>query len=330
MISEGRLFLAAAISIGLLTTGLNGQNVTYLPYIQPGDSGGFGPSDQMIVAWQTDEAGAHPNAYSVAFGTEADLSHATSVTPAGRVVDHYLSADPVLAAVSVPTAYGAPTDYYAVLSGLRFDTQYYYSVSGPGLPPGGFSASFHTRTQKDHFSIEVEGDEGYYPGIPNSNPAGPNLVADYEPRIIQTMYNVDQLSLPGQPKLPRPDFALNAGDNVYSTGAESNYRDFWFPNWNSNIDSNEHGAPFVRSIPLYIVVGNHDVGSTGATANLLADSGATTPGLSGPGPFGGGLSGGDAMAYFNNYYFPLNGPVGVDIQQLFAGDSSTPSKFFFR
>jgi hypothetical protein len=329
MISNRNFFIATksialvAISVGLLYA----QNVTYLPYIQQGDSGGFGPTDQMIVAWQTDEAAAHPNAYSVTFGTDADLSHAATVIPAGRVVDHYLSADPVLAAVSIPTAYGAHTDYYAVLRGLRFDTQYYYRVSGPGLPSGGFSASFHTRTQKDHFSFQVQGDEGYYPGIPNTNPA---LVADYEARIIHTMYNVDQLSLPGQPKLPRPDFALNTGDNVYITGADSNYRDFFFHDWNSNIDSNEHGAPFVRSIPLYIVAGNHDVGSTGATANLLADSGPTTPGSSGPGPFGGGLSGGDAMAYFNNYYFPLNGPVGVDIQQLFAGDSSTPSNFFFQ
>jgi hypothetical protein len=121
----------AAISVGLLY----GQNVTYQPYIQPGDSGGFGPTDQIVVAWQTDETAPHPSAYSVAFGTEADFSHASTVTPTGRVVDHYLSADPVLAAISIPTAYGAHTDYYAVLSGLRYDAQYYYRVSGPaGFP----------------------------------------------------------------------------------------------------------------------------------------------------------------------------------------------------
>jgi uncharacterized repeat protein (TIGR01451 family) len=123
---------------------------------------------------------------------------------------------------------------------------------------------------------------------------------------------------------------LNTGDNVYLTGGDSNYRDFWFSTWNNSLDSNETGAPFIRSIPLYIVAGNHDVGSTGATANLLADSGTTTPGNSGPGPFGGGLSGGDAMAYFNNYYFPLNGPAGVDIQQRFVGDISTASNFLFQ
>jgi len=101
------------------------------------------------------------------------------------------------------------------------------------------------------------------------------------------------------------------------------------PDWNANAASNDHGAPFIRSIPFYIVAGNHDVGSTGATANLLADSGATVPGSSGPGPFGGGTGGGDALAYFNNYYFPLNGPAGVDIQNRFHGDLSAATNFLF-
>jgi hypothetical protein len=171
----------------------------------------------------------------------------------------------------------------------------------------------------------VQGDEGYFPGIPNTG-----KVADYEARIIHTMWDVDQLALPGVPKLPRPDLALNTGDNVYIAGGDSNYRDVWFRTWNSNTDSNELGAPFIRSIPLYIVAGNHDVGSTGATANLLADNGPTTPGGSGPGPYGGGLSGGDALAYFNNFYFSLNGPTGVDIEYQFNGDAFTPSNLFFQ
>jgi uncharacterized repeat protein (TIGR01451 family) len=143
------------------------------------------------------------------------------------------------------------------------------------------------------------------------------------------MFDVDRLFFPGEPQLPRPDFALNTGDNVYIDGSDSNYHDVWFPTWNSDTDSNELGAPFIRSIPLYIVAGNHDVGSTGVTANLLAASPPTIPGTAGPGPFGGNISGGDALAYFNNYYFPLNGPSGVDIQHHFTGDASTATNFFF-
>ena len=45
-----------------------GQNVTYKPYIQPGDNGPFGAKDQMVVAWQTDEASPNPGAFTVQFG----------------------------------------------------------------------------------------------------------------------------------------------------------------------------------------------------------------------------------------------------------------------
>jgi len=322
-----RSILALLAAIGLVPNVLGAQSVTYLPYIQPGDAGPFGVSDQMTVAWQTNEAAAHPGVYTVLVSDDRSFKKATQVIPVSRVVDNYLAADPAtFGSLLIPTAYGAHTDYYALLAGLKYDTQYFYQVSGPGLPTGGFSASFHTRTQQSHFSFQVQGDEGYYPAIPNTNPVH---VADYEARIIHTMFNVDKLSLSGQARLPRPDFALNTGDNVYIDGSDSNYRDVWFPTWNSNIDSNEQGAPFIRSIPLYIVAGNHDVGSTGVTANLLAANPPTIPGTSGPGPFGGNISGGDALAYFNNYYFPLNGPSGVDIQYHFTGNTSTATNFLF-
>ena len=125
------------------------------------------------------------------------------------------------------------------------------------------------------------------------------------------------------PALPKPDLALNTGDNVYTTASDGNYRDVWFRDWNNDTDTNDNGAPFIRCIPFYIVVGNHDIGGTGASANLLADNPPTTPGIGGPGPFGGGVGGGDAMAHFNNFYDPLNGPTGVDIQYVFNGDLSS-------
>jgi hypothetical protein len=303
---------------------LGAQTVTFRPYIEPGDNGSFGEHDQMVVAWQTDES--HPMAalYSVQFGRSLD-----SLVPApvsARVVDDYLSADPQFSALTLPFKYGAHSNYLSVLSPLDYATTYFYKVTGPGMPAGGFVSSFHTRKKGGHFVFQVQGDEGYYPNIPGTNPP---LVANYEARIINTMFNAASLTLPGQPALRPPDLALNTGDNVYITGADSNYRDVWMFDWNSNVASNERGAPFIRSIPLYIVAGNHDVGSTGATANLLADSGATVPGSSGPGPFGGGLGGGDALAYFNNYYFPLNGPENVDIQNHFVGDASTATNLFF-
>jgi uncharacterized repeat protein (TIGR01451 family) len=303
---------------------VHAQTVTFRPYIQPGDNGPFGEKDQMVVAWQTDEASPSPAAFTVEYGRSVDDLHAATVS--ARVVDNYLSVDPQFANLVLPFRYGAHSDYSAVLTDLRYDTTYIYRVKGPGLPASGFVSSFHTRTMSDHFVFQVQGDEGYYPNIPGTSPP---LTAIYEARIINTMFNVAAVSFPGQPAFRRADLALNTGDNVYVTGADSNYRDVWMHDWNAEVASNDHGAPFIRSLPLYIVAGNHDVGSTGATVNLLADSGATVPGSFGPGPFGGGTGGGDALAYFNNYYFPLNGPTGVDVQYHFTGDTSTATNFLF-
>jgi len=306
------LGLALAVCFAPLSVA---QNVTYKPYIELGDAGSFAPSDQMVVAWQTDEKSPNPPAYVVEFGTTP--SYGTSMTPSARVVDNYLAAD--LSLPTIPTASGPHSNYTAVLKNLTYDTTYFYRVSGPGMPAGGFAASFHTRKQSDQFSFLVQGDEGFFPPLPGSNP--PRL-ANYEARIVHVMYNAENLSVPGTPQLPHPDLALNTGDNVYNNGAEGSYRDYWMPKWNSDTDSNETGAPFIRSIPFFIVVGNHDTGATGVTVNMLGGDGA--------GRFTGNTDGGDAMAYFNNYYFPLNGPVGVDQEFTWTGDSVADNGMFFK
>jgi uncharacterized repeat protein (TIGR01451 family) len=306
--------LASFVAFFSLAPRAVGQNVTYKPYIQPGDNGPFGAKDQMVIAWQTDEASPNPGAFTVQFG-ESD-SYGQSVTPQGRVVDNYLSADPVLPVPS--TASGPHSNYAAVLKDLEYNTTYFYRVSGPGLPSDGFAASFHTRKRGDDFSFLVQGDEGFFPVETNSNPL---RFADFEARITHLMYNVHHLEVPGVPHLPKPDLALNTGDNVYNNGAEGSYRDYWFPVWNSDVDSNEAGAPFIRSIPFYVVVGNHDMGATGVNANMLGSDTA--------GRFTGNTDGGDALAYFNNYYFPLNGPTGVDTQFTWNADTVTPNGMIF-
>src|SRR5260370_16691406 len=37
-----------------------GQNVTYKPYIQPGDNGSFAPADQMVIPCPTHELSPNP------------------------------------------------------------------------------------------------------------------------------------------------------------------------------------------------------------------------------------------------------------------------------
>jgi uncharacterized repeat protein (TIGR01451 family) len=292
---------------------LMAQEVTYFPYIQPGDNGPLGATDQVLIAWQTNEI-PPGGGYQVSYG--ATTNYGLTATPSGRVVDNYLAADPSLP-VS-PFAYGAHSNYTAILSGLSFDTTYFYKISGPGLPASGFTASFHTRKRGSVFSFAVEGDEGYFPVVPNSSPA---KIVDYEARIAHLIYNAGNIPVQGSLSRPPIDFVLNTGDNIYNQGSEGNYRDFFFPVLNNDVDSNETGAPILRSLLYFVVDGNHDLGSTGVSANLLADNSAPR--------FSGNLNGGDALAFYNNLYYPLNGPAGFDIQNTWTGDTSVANAFFF-
>src|SRR5215470_1183374 len=107
----------AGLSVALLlvvVVPLSAQTVTYQPYIQPGDNGPFGPKDQMVVTWQTNDAVPVPSAYSVQFGIS--VATLTPAVVAGRVVDNYLSVDPQFAPLALPFKYGAHSNYTAVLS----------------------------------------------------------------------------------------------------------------------------------------------------------------------------------------------------------------------
>jgi uncharacterized repeat protein (TIGR01451 family) len=309
-IRSGLLALAAAAGF-VLVPAARAQHVTFAPYLQLGDNGPFGPADQIVIAWQTDETSPNVSAYKVEFSSAPWDKR--SLTPSARVIDNYLAADPSLP--TVPDSYGAHSNYVAVLRGLQYDTLYNYVVTGPGMPSGGFAASFHTRKTTPDYSFAVVGDEGFFPVVPNSS--SPALIVDYEARIAHLIYNAANISLPNQPSRPPAEFILDTGDNVYNEGTEDNYRDFFFPVYNSDTDSNETGAPIIRSLLFFPVDGNHDLGSTGVSANILADNSAPL--------FSGNLSGGDALSFFNDFYFPQNGPVGFDIQNEWNGDTSTPS-----
>jgi uncharacterized repeat protein (TIGR01451 family) len=310
-----RLGILAAAACIALAPACFAQQVTFVPYIQLGDNGTFGIADQVVVAWQTNETTPNAHAYKVEF-SESGRGHRRTVTPSARVVDNYLAADPSLP--KIPGAYGAHSNYTAVLSGLEFDTDYQYTVTGPGLPSGGFSSDFHTRKQGSRFSFAVVGDEGFFPTVPNSNPAA---VVDYEARIAHLINNTDKVSVPGVPQLPAADIVLNTGDNVYTYGTEGNYRDFFFPVYNNDEDSNETGAPILRHKLFFHTDGNHDLGSTGVSVNLLASDSSPR--------FSGNIDGGDALSYFNDFYFPQNGPEGFDIQNAWNGDTSAATGMTF-
>lgn len=63
--------------------------------------------------------------------------------------------------------------------------------------------------------------------------------------------------------LARPEFALIVGDIVYSRGLVGEYMTNFWPVYNSlAVPGPKTGAPLMQSVPIYAVLGNHDVGAT--------------------------------------------------------------------
>ncbi|MDQ6760767.1 MAG: metallophosphoesterase [Acidobacteriota bacterium] len=94
-----------------------------------------------------------------------------------------------------------------------------------------------------------------------------------------------------QAYLQHPDFLFIAGDIVYTRGRISEYRQKFFPVYNSDVASAEAGAPMLRSTLFMAAPGNHDVANRDLTANP------------------------DGLAYFYYWMQPLNGPAGNDALQ---------------
>ena len=94
---SARLSILAATACIALAAPALAQQVTFAPYIQLGDSGTFGFTDQVVIAWQTNESTPNASAYKVEIReSEKDRNRHRSVTPSARVVDDYLAADPSL------------------------------------------------------------------------------------------------------------------------------------------------------------------------------------------------------------------------------------------
>jgi hypothetical protein len=90
-----------------------------------------------------------------------------------------------------------------------------------------------------------------------------------------------------------PDFIMNAGDNVYVNGLDNEYSRYFFPVYNADVPGPRLGAPLLRSVPFYTVMANHDVHAKDPeTQRPCADFDADP----------------DSLAYYTNFYFPLNGP----------------------
>jgi acid phosphatase type 7 len=103
-----------------------------------------------------------------------------------------------------------------------------------------------------------------------------------------------------QAYLKHPDFLFIAGDIVYTRGRISEYRQKFYPVYNSDVASPEAGGPLLRSVLFMAAPGNHDVANRDLTTNP------------------------DGLAYFYYWAQPLNGPAAPATLQ---GDASTVDAF---
>jgi predicted MPP superfamily phosphohydrolase len=164
--------------------------------------------------------------------------------------------------------------YRAALPGLNFDAAYTYRVSLGGKIMS--EATFLTRTKKPATRFVLFGDCGT--GSP------------------------EQKAIAYQVLLQKPQFVLVAGDNVYSSGLVKEYHARFFPVYLSPESSPDKGAPLMKTIPFYMLVGNHDVQAT--------DLDKIPDGL--------------AFFYFND--LPLNAPVAEHTVRA-AGSPETVKAF---
>ncbi len=230
---------------------------TALPYLQPG--AGAGPrvadgQEQITVAWQTNLEAA---TFVVTFakGTALPAKDAKGLTPnrARRTVGDGDEAEGYY-------------DYAAHLTGLDAGARYAYRVSMNGQTV--IEGYFTTRKKPGQKMRFVS--------------FGDNSYGEVSDRMIA--YQTYQA---------KPDFVMNTGDNVYEGGRVNEYARYFFPVYNSNVAEARTGAPLLRSVPFYTVLGNHDVRGRDenkrSTANFATDA--------------------DALGFYTCLHLPGNGPV---------------------
>jgi predicted phosphodiesterase len=267
---------------------LRAQTILVQPYVQPGNGANLVGSDVKVIAWLTDQT---PGDFEVEFTVEN--SRAEKVQPERTTLDFAAPAEKpritvpvsleellsVREAESAPNARGKQQHYFkyaAQLAGLPFNSTVQYRVLLDGhLVTDG---SFRTRaTPEKTIRFAAVGDLAQGRAQQNA--------------IAYQMWKA------------QPDFLVALGDIVYPSGRVSQYlRYFWNSYNNVAAASPLLGAPLMRSVPVYAVLGNHDV-----DARL-----PETP---------------DALGAFYFFHPPLNGP-GLGSWSLQLGkDGPTAAAF---
>jgi hypothetical protein len=278
------------------------QNVLVKPYVQPGDGSALEGADVKVIAWLTDQT---PGEFTVEFGTKGALTgkakpervaldfapmKVVPTTPppapkpgASKLSDAATTLEDLKAKVVKESSPPIPEKaqhyfkYAAKLEGLAFNTEIFYRVKlGEKMIREG---SFKTRATADQpVRFVLVGD-----------------MASGKPEQNGIAFQIGKV---------KPDFLVALGDIVYSSGRVSQYLHHFWTSYNDvAAPSATVGAPLMRSIPFYPVIGNHD-----ATAARLPE----TP---------------DALGAFYFFHGPLNGPGAGPWNTPLGKDEKTAAAF---
>jgi predicted phosphodiesterase len=229
----------------IFAAALYGQTVLVQPYVQPGNGATLGGSDVKVITWLTDQTpGEFQVEYLVAGAAPATVQPERialdfAAPSEKRRIPVPIRLEDLLSlgnAVSDTSSRAKEQHYFkytAHLAELPFNSTVHYRVMlGGELVRDG---SFRTRaTPEQTIRFAAVGDLAQ--GREQQN------------RIAFRMWKA------------QPDFLVALGDIVYPSGRVSEYhRSFWNTYNNVAEPSPAAGAPLMQSVPIYAVLGNHDV-----------------------------------------------------------------------
>jgi acid phosphatase type 7 len=214
------------------------------PYLQPGDGGTFGKADVKVLCWLTDQK---PGEFIVEY--EVAGNRPRTVRPERIVLDFEKAPEPKKVVEEKPKDSATPPaentgklppereqhyfKYVARLNDLPFDADVRYRVRHANAVIR--EGSFRTRASAEKpVRLVMVGD------LANGR--------DHQNAIA---YRIGE---------EKPDFLVALGDIAYPGGRVSHYMNFFWKTCNDvETPHPSRGAPLMASLPVYPVLGNHDV-----------------------------------------------------------------------
>ena len=240
MIRFTRVWFALASWLIAPAVPASAQTVLVKPYVQPGDGSALGKTDVKVLCWLTDQK---PGDFIVEYEPPGGRTH--TAKPERVALDFDKGPEPKKAEPEKPDDPPEKTGalppereqhyfkYIARLTDLPFNAEVRYRVKLGDTTVR--EASFRTRATADKsVRFALVGD-----------------LANGKEAQKAVAYRIAE---------EKPEFLVALGDIVYPAGRVNQYMHFFWKTYN-DVDAAgpKAGAPLMASVPVYPVLGNHDV-----------------------------------------------------------------------